>query len=524
MSPRPLTVANAVASRGESRAAWWRGWLLAPVDIAGLAAFRVAFGAIACWWAVDYMVRGRLQVAYINPQFHFTFYGFDWVRPWPGVGMYLHFVVLALAGLAIAAGFYYRVATLVFAVGLTYVFLLDRTNYQNHYYLLVLISWLLFLLPLNSDWSVDALDGRVVRSQTVPRWMLWLARFHIALPYVFGGLAKFETDWFAGAPLRQTLASHATWPLIGPWLLDERIVQGFIWGGLLLDLGAVPLLLWRPTRIPAYLACVVFHLLNSQLFSIHIFPWFMLAATTLFFEPDWPRRLLRAKRLSVSFPVPVAWRSLPVRTRVAAALLCAYCLFHCVWPLRHHIYPGPASWTEQGHFFAWRMMLRGKTVGIRYYLTDTETGRTQLVDPRPILSPIQVGTFPRDPEMILHLAHHIRDENRRRYGREAEVRALVLTSLNGRKPQLQIDPNVDLAREPRGFHPRPWILPLVEQLPDVPWTVPLGEWERHVELPPLSFLQSQRPDRPHKPSAPSALGTSRLPPQHTPPQNEVRRS
>lgn len=470
--------------------------ILAPVDMASLIAFRVGFGAIAVWWAVDYLVRGRMHVAYLVPKFHFTYLGFDWVQPWPGAGLYLHFILLALAGAAIAVGFLYRAATIAFAVGFTYVLLLDRTNYQNHYYLLLLVSWLMTLLRLNGMMSVDVLQGIAKRRATVPQWMLWLARFHIGLPYFFGGVAKLEADWFAGAPLRQTLHAHDWWPLIGPWLRCEPVVQAFIWGGVVFDLAIVPLLLWRRTRIPAYCLCVAFHLLNSQLFSIHIFPWFMLVATTVFFEPHWPRRVFRLASLP-KCPVETAtWSGLSRWTRIVAALLCGYCVFHCVWPLRHYAYPGPASWTEQGHFFAWRMMLRGKNVGIRYYATDSQTRQTQLIDPRPILSPIQVGMFPRDPEMILHLAHHIAAEYRRLYGREVEVRALVLTSLNGRKPQLQIDPNVDLAKIQRGSYSRPWIYPQSEPLPETPWTVPIAQWEKHVELPKMPFLDLPSVARP----------------------------
>jgi len=457
-----------------------------PVDVASLIAFRISFGVITCWWALDYVIRGRLQIAYIDPRFHFTYYGFDWVHPLPDTGMYLLFLGLAASGVAIATGFLYRWATLLFALGFTYVFLLDRTNYQNHYYLIVLISWLLVLQPLNCNFSLDASLGLKKQSLTLPIWMLWLTRFHIALPYVFGGIAKLEVDWFAGAPLRQILAARSGWPVIGTWLVDENVVQAFIWGGLLLDLLVVPALIWRRTRVLAFLACVVFHVLNSQLFSIHIFPWFMIAATTLFFEPEWPRRFLRRTQAPGSLHAAVAVpQKLSFRMRVFGLLLATYCLFHCVWPLRHHLYPGPTSWTERGHFFAWRMMLRGKTVGIRYYLTDTVTGKTQIVDPRFVLSPLQVSIFARDPEMILHLAHFFRDEYRRQFGHEARVRALVLTSLNGRKPQLQIDPSVDLAKEPRGFHRRPWIVPLTEPLPEVPWNVPMGEWERHVNISPL---------------------------------------
>jgi hypothetical protein len=90
--------------------------------------------------------------------------------------------------------------------------------------------------------------------------------------------------------------------------------------------------------------------------------------------------------------------------------------------------------------------------------------------------------------MILDLAHGLADEYRRRTEKPIEVRALVLASLNGRKPQLLIDPAVNLAAEPRGWRHRRWIMPLTEPRRTDPWTVPLNEWEHHVDLPDLPFL------------------------------------
>lgn len=460
--------------------------LFEPVDLASLIVFRIGFGLIAAWWAVDYLARGRMFMAYIVPRFHFTYYGFDWVQPWPGVGLHIHFIAMAVLGLCIAAGFRYRLASILFALGVTYFFLLDRTNYQNHYYLLVLVSWLLTLLPLHRCWSIDALETPGIRADTVPRWMLWIVRFHIGIPYFFGGVAKFDADWFAGAPFRQTLQAHADLPVIGPWFHEEWVIQVFIWGGLLFDLLVVPALLWKRTRWVAYTASLFFHLMNSQLFSIHIFPWFMMVATTVYFEPDWPRRALRLPAVVQS--VASVNGGLSSSRKWLLALLAAYCLFHCVWPFRHLVYPGPANWTEQGHHFAWRMMLRGKQVGIRYYVTDPRTRQTQLLDVREFLSPLQIGVFGRDPEMILHFAHFAAEMYEREFGVRPEVRALVLTSLNGRKPQLQIDPEVDLASQPRGWHRRDWIMPLTEPLPPQPWNVPIEQWEAHVELPTLTFL------------------------------------
>ena len=474
--------------------------LLAPIDIASLVYFRIGFGLFMAWWAFSYLATGRVRAFYVDPLFHFTYYGFDWVHPWPGAGMYVHFAVVGLLGICVAAGFLYRWTTPLLALGFTYVFLIDRSNYQNHYYLLTLLCWMTTLLPANRAWSFDAVQRPRIRSQAVPCWTLWLIRFHVALPYFFGGIAKFHSDWFAGEPMRQVLASKASFPVFGPWLASPSAVPVFIWGGLLFDLAVVPLLLWRWTRPLAFALCVLFHVTNSLLFSIHIFPWFMIFSTAMFFEPEWPRRLFRMPRsVPVGSPAP-AFRS-PQRWQVAS--IGVYCLFQLVWPLRHFLYEGDVSWHERGHYFAWHMMLRGKSTGIRYYMVEPGSGRTWVPPLSRILTLEQLQKVGRDPEMVLQLAQYLASEHHRQTGREVEVHALVLSSLNGRKPQLLVDPAVDLAREPRGFHKRPWIMPQNEPLRDEPWTVPLAEWERHVDLPPLPFLRmpAALPQRPQTTTA-----------------------
>lgn len=472
---------------------------LAPVDAASLAAFRISFGLIMAWWCLDDLRTGRVYELYVVPRFHFTYYLFDWVRPWPGAGMSLQFAAMAILAACIALGFWYRLATVLFALAFTHFFLIDRAYYQNHYYLLLLTSWLLTILPLHRACSLDALERPTIRSQTAPAWMLWLVRFHVGLPYVFGGVAKLHPDWLAGEPMRHVLAANSRFPLVGPWFTTEAAVALFSWGGLLFDLAIVPLLLWKPTRLVAYALCLFFHVMNAMLFSIHIFPWFMIFATTIFFEPSWPRGVFGGARLVLPQPESRGWRSLNRKSRCGVCLIATYCAFHLVWPLRHYAYAGDASWNERGHYFAWHMMVRGKTSGARFYVTDSQTDRTWIADVRGLVNSEQISPMGRDPEMILQLAHYLRDEERRRHGRNVQVRALVLTSLNGRKPQLLIDPTFDLACEPRGFHTRPWIQPLTEPLRSVPWTVPVVEWERHVVLPPLPFLHasSSSPSRNH---------------------------
>lgn len=256
------------------------------LDGASAVFFRIVFGMIMANWAWDYLSLGIVTRIYVEPKFHFTYYLFDWVTPWPGNGMYVHFVGLCLLAVAITCGFLYRLSALAFALGFTYVFLLERTNYQNHYYLIVLISWWLPWLPLNRSVSIDAWLWPNKRSETIPAWVLWVLQFHVGLPYLFGGIAKLNADWLLGEPLTQMLLSKSSLPFLGTVFSMEGIGVALAWGGMLFDLGIVPLLMWKRSRGIAYFLCIIFHLMNSVVFNIHIFPWFMLAATPIFFEPD----------------------------------------------------------------------------------------------------------------------------------------------------------------------------------------------------------------------------------------------
>lgn len=464
------------------------GGLFAQVDGASSVFFRVAFGALMAKWAWDYLAIGRVRSFYIEPAFHFTYYGFDWVKPWPGDGMLLHFVCLLILSLMIAAGFFYRTASFLFALGFTYVFLLDRTNYQNHYYLIGLFAWWLPWLPLNRMVSVDAWRRPSMRSQTVPVWALRVLQFHVFLPYFFGGIAKLTPDWLLGEPLRTMLLSQAEMPYLGILFRQEWAAAVLPLAALLFDLLIVPALIWRKTRAWAFACCLAFHLMNSVVFNIHVFPWFMLVATPIFFSADWPRRLLGGQALQLAKSALQPPTQLSFRRVAFLACLGVYVLFHVTWPLRHHFYPGDASWNERGHYFAWRMMLRGKPVVLGYAIKDLATGKVVDGGVQRFINSEQQDRFGRDPEMILHFAHYLGEEYESITGNRCEVHALAMASLNGRKPELLIDPNVDLLREPRGFYPRAWILEQREPLHRPAWNMPVEEWKEHVAIPELQFM------------------------------------
>jgi hypothetical protein len=129
--------------------------------------------------------------------------------------------------------------------------------------------------------------------------------------------------------------------------------------------------------------------------------------------------------------------------------------------MRHWLYPGNVSWTEQGHRFAWHMRLRDKDIRtFAMSLTDPRTGARRQIDPGEYLNRRQVREMCRRPDMILQFAHHVADLEQTRTGVRPVVNARVVASLNARRYQELIDPTVDLAAEPDGLAPAHWIVPL----------------------------------------------------------------
>jgi hypothetical protein len=427
----------------------------------------LVFGLVMLWEIGRFYFQDHLEYVWIRPRLHFKYYGFAWIQAWPELLMYAHFIGLAVLALCITLGVAYRATMALFFIGFTYIFLLEQAAYQNHYYLICLLSFLMIFMPAHRAASVDAWRGWVRRSGTTPAWTLWLLRFQLAVVYFYGGLAKINADWLRGEPMRLWLARRSDYTVIGPYVHEEWLTSFFTYGGLVFDLSIVPLLLWRRTRPFAFVLALSFHLLNNWIFKIGIFPAFMIFATALFFAPAWPRRLLRLVGLGGHEPpgTPVPAPPSGGRQRLALALLGLYAAFQLLFPLRHHFYPGPASWNEEGHYFAWRMMLRNKDIASQsFMMRETASGSTTPVVLRNYFDRWQAESMLESPGMILQFCHYLAEEQRRAGAPTVSIYASVYVSLNGRPAQLLVDPAVDLASQPRSLGPATWIMPLQHPL------------------------------------------------------------
>ena len=454
------------ATSKESLLARWRRAAFAPVDNASLVFFRIAFGCLMLWEVWRYYSNDWIVGYWIKPRFLFKFYGFSWVQPWPDHGLYMHWAVLGVLAFFIVIGLFYRWSAVLFFLSYSYFFLLDETRYLNHAYLIVLFSFLLIFVPAEGAISVDAWRNPKLRSQTTPAWTLWLLRAQMGFVYFYGGLAKIAPDWLRCEPMRTRLSHQTDFPVIGRFFREEWAVYTMSYGGLLLDLLIVPFLLWRRTRVAAFCAAVLFHLMNARLFPIGVFPWLAMAATALFLSPSWPRRVLSIFRPAIPFVAP-AGTTLPSRDkqRVALSFLAIYLAIQILLPLRPFLFPGGPEWTLMEHRFCWRMMLRDSSVHGFFYVTDPNINRTSQVNPGKFLTSGQMARVNWQPDMVLQFAHYLAGVMPQRGPEPLQVEARLYASVNGRKPELLVDPNVNLAAERRSLLRPSWLRPMHEPLP-----------------------------------------------------------
>lgn len=431
----------------------WRAWtraLSAPVDIASLAAFRMLFGAVMCAALVRSLAKGWVTTFFVEPTFHFTYAPFWFVHPWPGIGMYVHFAATALAALGVALGLCFRASAVAFFLGFTYIELLDKATYLNHYYLVSLLAALLALSPAGRAFSLDAALRPTIRAATVPAWVVQAFRYQVALVYVFAGVAKLNRDWLVEAqPLRIWLSARGDMPLVGALLEQPLTAHVASWAGAAFDLAIVPLLLAAKTRAPAYACLIGFHVATAALFPIGMFPWIMVAAATLFFPPSWPRRFLH--RVMPADARAPAWSP----PRWLGPLLAAHCALQTALPVRRLTDTTSSAWTLRGFNFAWNVMVAEKTGHVVFRARDRATTRTVVIEPSDILAPFQERAMAQDPDMIRAFGAELA----RRLGSPGHafaVHAEAFASLNGRPARLMIDPAIDLA----GAVPDSFVLPL----------------------------------------------------------------
>lgn len=410
---------------------------------------------------IRFGAKGWIEELYVQPNFFFKYYGFGWVQPLGGYTKWL-FILCGTSALFFALGLYYRVSAVLLFLSFTYIELMDKTNYLNHYYFVSLVLFLMMWLPANATLALDNIRKKNTVFTELPLWTIGCLRLLLGIVYVCAGLAKLNSDWlFEAMPLRIWLPAKNDLALIGPLLDELWVAYLFSWFGACYDLTVPFFLLFKKTRPFAYLFVIIFHISTSLLFPIGMFPYVMILATVIFFPTATVQRFMdrwfvgkHTARDKATFYAPP-----PTYKRALTLIMILFFSLQLIIPWRYLAYTGELFWTEEGYRFSWRVMLMEKMGYAQFIVKDTATGASIGINNSEFLTANQEKMMATQTDFIIQYAHYLHKHFQQAGMKDPQVYATIYVTLNGRASRLFIDPNVNLSKEKDDLTPKKWVLP-----------------------------------------------------------------
>lgn len=390
-----------------------------------------AFGAIALGWVHETFVEARHT---------FTFFGFEWTDFLLGPFMTWYYVVMGILGICIMLGYRYKMSMFIFTMMWALSYFMQKSHYNNHYYLVMLVSFWMLLMPAHHYASLDVKFGRVKRALSCPNWCILYFKLQFAIVYFYATIAKLYPDWLMAKPIAIWLNNKKDYPIVGGLFEYDWFPHVIAYGGIAYDGLIIPLLLFPRTRFVAIILSLIFHLFNSAVFQVGIFPYFALAVAMFFFDPESIRRLFLRKKPAIS---PALSETPLVTNKWLPILFVVYFIIQIGLPLRHHFIPGNVLWDEAGHRLSWRMMLRAKS-GYCVYNIETSEGENKRVYGRDFLATHQIHDVATRPDMLFRSITYLQE-----YLTEKDIEPKAIycdckLGVNGRRASQLTDPHFNM--------------------------------------------------------------------------------
>ncbi len=431
-------------------------WLFTHIDNSALIIFRVFFGFLIAAEAIGAIFTGWITRTLVEPQFTFNFIGLDFLQPLPGNGMYFYFAVMGIFGLLVMIGFKYRWSMIAYTIMWAGVYFMQKASYNNHYYLLLLLCIMMSILPAGNYFSVDVKRNPALKKISIPRWCVLVIIIQLWIVYTYASVAKFYPDWLDYTVAKNLMAGRAHYPIVGDLLQGHWAHISITYFGILFDLLIIPLLLWKRTRLAAFCISIFFHLFNSIVFQIGIFPYLSLAFSVFFFSKERIHHIFMKKKEFYNANEIIV----PAYKKILIPIALVWFVIQIALPSRHWLIPGDVLWTEEGHRMSWRMMLRGRSGTTNFYVLDKNdpNAKQKYIDKNKYLSRKQLRLVSGKPDAMWQFAQYLKKEAAAE-GKDIAVFVKSKVSVNGKKRKTFIDPEVDLASAPWNyFTTNPWIL------------------------------------------------------------------
>lgn len=429
--------------------------LFKHIDNSSLVVFRMFLGALIFFESFGAIATGWIRRTMIEPKFTFNFIGFEWLQPLPGNWMYTYYAIMGIFGLMIMVGYKYRLSMLSFTLLWAGTYFMQKSSYNNHYYFLMILSAVMVIMPAHRYASIDVKLNPNLKRLSMPNWCRLFFFLQLFILYSYASIAKMYPDWIDLTVPELLMKSKQHYYLIGD-LIQHKAMHYFIaYGGILFDGLVIPLLLWKRTRKLAFIASVIFHMFNSIVFQVGIFPYLSLAFAVFFFEPKTIQKLfLKKKSFYENNEIKI-----PKYGMVFATLYILYFVIQVGLPLRHHAFEDDVLWTEEGHRLSWRMMLRTRNASTSFTVLNSENNAVIPMKLSDYLSPKQIRQVSTKPDFMWQFAQRLKAEYAEQgIGIKVYVRSYL--SVNGKPKKRFIDPDVDIANEEwHHFEHHDWILP-----------------------------------------------------------------
>ncbi|MFD2915076.1 HTTM domain-containing protein [Psychroserpens luteus] len=429
--------------------------LFKHIDNSALIVFRIIFGALIFLESIGAIFTGWIRRTLVEPEFTFNFIGFDFLQTIQGEWMYIHYVIMGICGLFVMVGYKYRISMLTFTLLWATTYFMQKSSYNNHYYFLMILSAIMVFLPANTYASIDVKQNPSIKSISMPNWCRLVFILQLFILYSYASIAKMYPDWLDLTVPELLMKSKKHYFLVGNVLQQKFVHYLVAYGGILFDGLIIPLLLWKRTRKVAFFASIFFHLFNSFIFQVGIFPYLSLAFAVFFFEPKVIQKLfLKRKPLYSEEKIEI-----PSHATIFKSLFVLYFAIQIALPLRQHFIQDNVLWTEEGHRLSWRMMLRSKSANTSFSIVDKATQVKTQVKLEDYLTKKQIRSVSSKPDVMWQFAQRLKSVYAEK-GMDIEVYVKAYVNVNGRPSKPFIDSKVDLANEKWSpFKHHDWILP-----------------------------------------------------------------
>lgn len=414
--------------------------LFQPIDISPLIIFRIFLGFLLFVECIGAILVGWVKNTFVSPKFTFSFIGMEWLQPLPGNGMYFYYLLMSFFGLLVMVGFKYRYSLAVFTMLWAGVYFMQKESYNNHYYLLFLICIIMLFLPAGKYASVDAERDPLIKQEYMPRWCSVVMILQVSIVYAFAVVSKLYPQWLDGSFIKLLLHNPNN-PAYISGIFDKQWFHLTIsWSGILFDLLIIPLLLWKPTRIIAFICSLIFHLFNAIVLQIGIFPFFALSFIVFFYPAAEIRQFFFRNKPAITIT-----DSPNDRRSVFFYFFIPYLIIQIILLIRHYFIEGDVSWTEEGHRLSWRMMLRQKKGITTFRIVDNQTKKSSFYNLEENLTPKQRRFATSKPDGIWQLSQRIKKEYNNK-GHDISIFVDAAISVNGGAYQIYVDPKTDFSK------------------------------------------------------------------------------